>query len=145
MQEKGDVGLIPGSGRFPGEGNGNPLQYSCLENPRDRGTWWVTVHGVAKSQTRPSDFTFTFTLVAMLSSQLCLTLKPQGLQPARLLCPWSFPGKNTKVGCHFLLQGILLSQGLNPHILHWYMDSLLLSHLHQIIVFSLFYSILILF
>ena len=45
----GDLGLIPGSGRFPGEGNGNPLQYSCLENPMDRGTWWATVHGVAES------------------------------------------------------------------------------------------------
>ena len=47
----GDLGSIPGSGRFPGEGNGNPLQYSCLENPMDRGAWWATVHGVAKSQT----------------------------------------------------------------------------------------------
>ena len=53
----GDVGLIPGSGRSPGEGNGNPLQYSCLENPMDRGAWWATVHGVAKSRTRLSDFT----------------------------------------------------------------------------------------
>ena len=44
----------------PGEGNGDPLQYSCLENPKDRGTWWATVHGVAKSRTRLSDFTFTF-------------------------------------------------------------------------------------
>ena len=42
------------------EGNGNPLQYSCLENPMDRGAWWATVHGVTKSQTRLSDFTFTF-------------------------------------------------------------------------------------
>ena len=58
----GDLGLIPGSGRSPGEGNGNPLQYSCLENPMDRGAWWATVHGVAKSQTRLSDFTFTFTM-----------------------------------------------------------------------------------
>ena len=41
----GDMGSIPGSGRFPGGGNGNLLQYSCLENPIDRGTWWVTVHG----------------------------------------------------------------------------------------------------
>ena len=48
----GDPGLIPGSGRFPGEGNGKPLQYSCLENPMDRGTWQTTVHGVAKSQTQ---------------------------------------------------------------------------------------------
>ena len=56
----GDLGLIPGLGRSPGEGNGNPAQYSCLENPIDRGAWWATVHGVAKSQTRLSDFTFTF-------------------------------------------------------------------------------------
>ena len=47
-----DVDSIPGSGRCPGEGNGNPLQYSCLENPRDRGAWWATVHGVAKGWTR---------------------------------------------------------------------------------------------
>ena len=47
-------------GEYPGEGNGNPLQYSCLENPMDGGAWWATVHGVAKSQTRLSDFTFTF-------------------------------------------------------------------------------------
>ena len=46
-----DLSLIPGSGRSPGEGNGNPLQYSCLENPIDRGAWWCTVHGVAKSRT----------------------------------------------------------------------------------------------
>ena len=95
----GDVGLIPGLGRSPGErngnplqyscpgkshgqrsladyspwghkrvghdletkqGNGTPLQYSCLENPMDRGAWWATVHEVAKSWTRLSDFTFTF-------------------------------------------------------------------------------------
>ena len=46
----GDAGLIPGLGRSPGEGNGNPLQYSCLGNPRDRGAWWATVHGVTKSR-----------------------------------------------------------------------------------------------
>ena len=46
-----DEGLIPGSGRSPRDGHGNPLQYSCLENPRDRGAWWATVHIVAKSQT----------------------------------------------------------------------------------------------
>ena len=45
---EGDPGLIPGSGRSPGEGNGNPLQYSCLENPMEGGAWWATVHGVAK-------------------------------------------------------------------------------------------------
>ena len=53
----GDLGSIPGSGRSPGEGNGNPLQYSCLENPLDGGAWWATVHGVAKSRTRLNDFT----------------------------------------------------------------------------------------
>ena len=57
----GGLGSIPGSGRSPGEGNGNPLQYSCLENPMDRGACWATVHGVAKLQTRLSDLTFTFT------------------------------------------------------------------------------------
>ena len=46
-----DERLIPGLGRSPGEGNGNPLQYSCQENPMDRGAWWATVHVVAKSQT----------------------------------------------------------------------------------------------
>ena len=52
-----DLGVI--SKRW-GEGNGNPLQYSCLENPMDGGAWWAAVHGVAKSQARLSDFTFTF-------------------------------------------------------------------------------------
>ena len=47
-----DVGSIPGSGRFPRAGHGNPIQYSCLENPMDRGAWWATVHRVAKSQTQ---------------------------------------------------------------------------------------------
>ena len=51
----GDLSSILGSGRSPGEGNGNPLQYSCLENPMDGGTWWATVHGVVKSRTRLSD------------------------------------------------------------------------------------------
>ena len=60
----GDLGSIPGSGRSPGEGNGNPLQYSCLENPMDREAWQATVHGVAKSRTRLSDFTFAFILSA---------------------------------------------------------------------------------
>ena len=52
----GDPGSIPGLGRSPGEGTGNPLQYSCLENPMDRGAWWATVHGVTKSRTQLSDF-----------------------------------------------------------------------------------------
>ena len=54
----GDQGSIPGSARSPGEGNGNPLQYSCLENTMDRGAWQATVHEVTKSLTRLSNFTF---------------------------------------------------------------------------------------
>ena len=62
-----DLGLVPDFSDslllhqyHQGEGNGNPLQYSCLENPMDGGAWWAAVHGVAKSQTQLSDFTFTF-------------------------------------------------------------------------------------
>ena len=54
----GDPGSIPGLGRSPGEGNGNPLQYSCLGNPMDGGAWWATVYGVAKSQTQLSNVFF---------------------------------------------------------------------------------------
>ena len=64
----GDLGSIPGSGRSPREGNGNPLQCSCLENPMDGGAWWTTVHGVAKSRTRLSDFTFTSTSLCYLAN-----------------------------------------------------------------------------
>ena len=53
--DTGDMGSIPGSGRSPGIGNGHPLQYSCLGNPTDRGAWWASVNGVAKSWTRLSD------------------------------------------------------------------------------------------
>ena len=56
----GDLGLIPDSGRSAGEGNGYPLQCSCLENPMYRGDWQTTVHGLAKSQTRLSNLTVTF-------------------------------------------------------------------------------------
>ena len=54
----GNPGSIPGSERPPGEGNGNLLQDSCLENSMDEGAWWAAVHGVTKSRTRLSDFTF---------------------------------------------------------------------------------------
>ena len=54
----GDPGSSPELGRFPGEGNGNPLQYYCLENPMGRGAWQATVYGVAKSRHRLNDFTF---------------------------------------------------------------------------------------
>ena len=64
-----------------------------------------------------------------LVAQLCLTLLwPCGLQPTRLNHPWNFPGKNTGMGCHFLLQGIFPTQGLNPCLLCWQTDSLPLSY-----------------
>ena len=61
--DAGDVGSIPGSERFPGEGNGYPLQYSCLENPKHRGVWWATVHWVAKSCTQLSNYHLYFSSV----------------------------------------------------------------------------------
>ena len=63
---KGDPGSIPGSGRSPGEGNGNPLRYSCLENPMDGGAWQATVHGVTRSQTWLSHFTFRVIVISMM-------------------------------------------------------------------------------
>ena len=62
-----DPALIPGSGRSPGEGNVNPLQYSYLENPMDGGGWLATVHGVAKSRTRLSNFTIYLSIYLRLS------------------------------------------------------------------------------
>ena len=58
--DAGDASLIPGSGRSPGEGNGNLLQYSCLGNPMNRGAWWATIHGIAKESDRTEQLTFTF-------------------------------------------------------------------------------------
>ena len=63
----GDLGSIPGLGRSPGEGNDNPLKYSCLENSMDRGAWWATVHGVTKSQTRMRS-SFTFCTISIFSN-----------------------------------------------------------------------------
>ena len=70
----GDQGSVPGSGRSPGEGNSNPLHYSCLENPMDGGAWWAPVHGVAKSQKRLSDFTFTFNVSLITPFLACWLL-----------------------------------------------------------------------
>ena len=67
----GDPCSIPGSGRCPGEGNGNPLQYSCLENSMDRGAWQATVHGVAKSQTRLNNCHSSLTHDQLLNHKLC--------------------------------------------------------------------------
>ena len=75
-----------------GEGNGNPLQYSCLENPMDGGAWWATVHEVAKSQTRLSDFTFTFQFHAlekeMATHSSVLAWRIQGQGSLAGFCLW---------------------------------------------------------
>ena len=76
----GDLGLIPGLGRSPGEGNGNPLQYTCLENPMDRGTWRATVHGVTK-ETRLS----THTWLNIKYFLDCLSLNRFHITPCPLL------------------------------------------------------------
>ena len=68
----GDPGSIPGLGRSPGEGNGNPLQDYCLENPMDRGAWQATVYGVAKSRTRLSDFTIKLNTLLMYDPEIAL-------------------------------------------------------------------------
>ena len=74
--EAGDSGSIPGSGRSPEEGNGNPLQYSCLENPMDGRAWWAKVYGVAKSRTRLSNLSPPVSLytVQSISSSLKIAL-----------------------------------------------------------------------
>ena len=80
-----DVGSIPGSGRSPGGGHGNTLQYSCLEKPKDRRTWWTTVYGVVKSQTR----------LKQLSAHTPMNVKvkrSEGRQscPQNVTCQWSY-------------------------------------------------------
>ena len=122
-----DTRSIPGLGRSAGVGNGNLLQYSCLENSMDKGAWWTTVHKITGSQTRlkrPSAHARCCWLVAQLCPTLCdsMDCSPPGAYP------WHFPDRNTGVGCHFLPQGIFLTQGLNLHLLHWQVDSLPLSH-----------------
>ena len=75
---------------FSGEGNSNPLQYSCLKNPMGGGTWEATVHGVAKSQTRLSDFTFTFHFHA----------PEKEMETPPVFFPGESQGRGSLVGCH---------------------------------------------
>ena len=77
-----DPGLVPGSRRSPGEEHGNPLQYSCLKNPMERGVWWAAVHGVAKSQIRLSNFPFTFHFHAL----------EKEMAPHSSVLAWRIPG-----------------------------------------------------
>ena len=116
-----DVGLTPESGRSPGVGNSNPLQYSCLENSMDRGAWWSIVHRAERSQTQLS----THAQIAHnirngnanqeeslkdnqsvkdLVAQSCMTFcDPMDCSPPRLLCAWNSPSKNTGVGISYAL------------------------------------------
>ena len=75
---------------YPGEGNGTPLQYSCLENPMDGGAWWAAVHGVAKSRTRMSNFTFTFHFHAL----------EKEMATHSVFLPGESQGRGSLVGCH---------------------------------------------
>ena len=143
LSNAGDPGLIPGSGQPPEEGNGTPLQYFCLENPTDGGARWATVHGVTKSQTRLSDFTFLF----FSHVQVFVVY---GLLPIRLLCLWDFQGKN-RVRCHFLL-GIFLTQapGIHPTSLvspalaggffttsaTWEAQKVIIEHINELVIIS---------
>ena len=86
------MGSIPGLGRSPGEGNGNPLHYSCLENPMDGGAWRAAVHGVAKSRTRLSDFTVTF-LVPQMVKNLPAMQETWVTGKTIALTRWTFVGK----------------------------------------------------
>ena len=79
--DAGATGSIPGWGRSPGGGHGNSLQHSCLEDPRDRGAWWATVHGVTQSQTRPKRLSMAIMRVVLLK-ELVLEL---GLREELLL------------------------------------------------------------
>ena len=88
------------------------------------------VDSLPLSQKQSSDNSYGPSECSVVSNSFCL----YGLWPTRVLCPWNFPDKNARVGCHFLLQGIFLTQGLNPHLLHWQADSLPLSHLGSLII-----------
>ena len=118
-------GLIPGSGRSPGEGNGSLLQYSCLENSMNRRAWQATVHRVSESDMTEAPQYIHIYVYIRIHTYMCVlshslmsdSLQLHELQPARLLCPWNSPGKNTAVGCHFLFQGIFPIQGSNPCLL----------------------------
>ena len=92
-----DEGLIPGSGRPPGEGNGNPLQYSCLGNPVDRGAWWATVHGVAKESYRTERLNNTNDALSCLWGKFSSWFE---MQPCKLIyTTWQAPTVSCRRQC----------------------------------------------
>ena len=95
--DAGDPGSVSGSGRFPGEGNGNLLQYSCLKNPTDRGAWQAIAHRVAESQTQLSDFTHSLTLENKVSLYSIM------LYPGRPFCIGSIKCLGEKKKLHLYM------------------------------------------
>ena len=118
-EDAGDIGLIPGLGRSPGEGNGNPLQYSCLENSMDRGAWQAVAHGLSKGQTRLSMYAYMHTALGnSLKVKVKLTQSCQILRLHGLESPWNFPSQTIGVDSLSLLQGIFPIQESNQGLLH---------------------------
>ena len=120
----GDLGSIPGSGRSPGEGSGNPLQYSCLENPMDGGAWWATVRGVANAgsyvSSTPSflrNRIFRSGCISLLSHLRCKSIpfSPNPLQ--HLLCRLFDDGHSDQceVICHCSFDLHFLEKAMAPH------------------------------
>ena len=105
----GDMGLIPGSGRSPGEANGNLLQYSCLGNPMDRGAWWATIHRVTKSWTRLSTLmpTYTYLLHVWCFILSCTTGKDLFFCQVLLTYPLPYLFQSVYAHCYFHVQVFL--------------------------------------
>ena len=121
------MGSIPGSGRSPGGGNGNRFQFSCQENPMDRGAWWAMVHGVTESGTQLKWLSSSIpAFIIKLKHRACPgqllseshSVMSDSLQPHGLYSPWNSPGQNTGVDNRSLLQRIFLTQELNWGLLH---------------------------
>ena len=138
-----DPGSIPGLGRFPGKGVvTHPSILAC------RITWTEKLSGLqymGSQRVRVNWETNTFTLCVLNHFSHVQLCNPTDCSPSGSLCPWDSPGKNTGVGCHFLLLGIFLTQGLNLHVLcllHWQVGSLSLVPPHSLFVYIQFKTIL---
>ena len=134
----GDLGLIPGSGSSSGEGNGNPLQHSCLENPMDGGAWQAIVHGAAKSRTQLSDFTLLFFFFsALLCVIICLDM---GQFPSALLRTWKLiSGKFIELNNSFRQDGMERRVAFVWVLgrLNWSSNSFILSYFSPLCLFAL--------
>ena len=123
----GNAGSTPGLERSPGDGNGNPLQFSCLENPRDGGAWWAAVCGVSQSQTVAEAellLIHSTSCYCCLVAKLCPTLRPHGLLLTRLLCLWGFSRQEYWSGFPCPSPGDLPNPGIKPRSPALQVDSL---------------------